>query len=76
LFTHSVLSVGLPIGAAVGPRDLRGLDFFENMLPEGPTLTRMAALVGIRPVDTYGMLVLCPAAPNLLSQWATQPTAC
>jgi len=30
-----VLSVGLPIGSPTGPRDTRGLDFFENMLPEG-----------------------------------------
>ena len=50
------LSVGLPIGAPTGPRDLRGLDFFENMLPEGPALERMAALAGVRPVDTYGIL--------------------
>jgi serine/threonine-protein kinase HipA len=50
------LSVGLPIGAPVGPRDLRGLDFFENVLPEGPALERMAALAGVRPVDTYGIL--------------------
>ena len=40
----------------VGPRDTRGLDFFENMLPEGPALARMAALAGVRPVDTYGIL--------------------
>jgi serine/threonine-protein kinase HipA len=51
-----VLSVGLPIGAPAGPRDLRGLDFFENMLPEGPALARMAALAGTRPVDTYRIL--------------------
>jgi len=51
-----VLSVGLPIGAPTGPRDMRGLDFFENMLPEGPALERMAALAGVRPVDTYGIL--------------------
>lgn len=51
-----VLSVGLPIGAPVGPRDPRGLDFFENLLPEGPALTRVAALAGVRPVDTYGIL--------------------
>ena len=51
-----VLSVGLPIGAPAGPRDLRGLDFFENMLPEGPALERMAALAGVRAVDTYGVL--------------------
>jgi hypothetical protein len=43
------LSVGLPIGAPMGPRDLRGLDFFENMLPEGPALDRIAALAGVRP---------------------------
>jgi serine/threonine-protein kinase HipA len=51
-----VLSVGLPIGSPVGPRDARGLDFFENMLPEGPALLRMAALAEVRPVDTYGIL--------------------
>jgi serine/threonine-protein kinase HipA len=51
-----VLSVGLPIGAPIGPRDTRGLDFFENMLPEGPTLARMAELAGTRPADTYGIL--------------------
>ncbi len=50
------LSVGLPIGAPAGPRDTRGLDFFENILPEGPALERMAALAGVRPVDTYGIL--------------------
>jgi serine/threonine-protein kinase HipA len=50
------LSVGLPIGTPTGRRDLRGLDFFENMLPEGPALTRMAALAGVRQVDTYGIL--------------------
>jgi serine/threonine-protein kinase HipA len=50
------LSVGLPIGAPAGPRDLRGLDFFENMLPEGSALERIAALAGVRPVDTYGIL--------------------
>jgi serine/threonine-protein kinase HipA len=50
------LSVGLPIGAPAGPRDLRGLDFFENMLPEGPALERMAVLAGVRPADTYGIL--------------------
>lgn len=52
----TALSVGLPIGAPTGPRDMRGLDFFENMLPEGPALERVAALAGTRPVDTYGIL--------------------
>jgi serine/threonine-protein kinase HipA len=50
------LSVGLPIGSPTGPRDTRGLDFFENMLPEGPILARMAALAGARPADTYKIL--------------------
>ena len=50
------LSVGLPIGSPIGPRDLRGMDFFENILPEGPALERMAVLAGGRPVDTYGIL--------------------
>jgi serine/threonine-protein kinase HipA len=50
------LSAGLAIGSPIGPRDLRGLDFFENLLPEGPALERMAALAGVRPVDTYGIL--------------------
>ena len=35
---------------------MRGLDFFENMLPEGPALARMAALARVRPADTYGIL--------------------
>ena len=52
----TALSVGLPIGSPTGPRDMRGLDFFENILPEGPALTRMAALAGVRAVDTYGIL--------------------
>ena len=50
------LSVGLRIGSPVGPRDMRGLDFFENMLPEGPALARMADLAGVGPADTYGIL--------------------
>jgi serine/threonine-protein kinase HipA len=55
-FGSPVLSVGLPIGAPIGPRDMRGLDFFENVLPEGPALARLAALAGVRPLDTYGIL--------------------
>ena len=64
------LSVGLPVGTPAGPRDMRGLDFFENMLPEGPALARMAALAGVRPVDTYGILAAfghdCAGAVMLL----------
>jgi serine/threonine-protein kinase HipA len=51
-----VLSVGLPIGSPTGRRDMRGLDFFENMLPEGQALARIATLAGTRPADTYGIL--------------------
>jgi serine/threonine-protein kinase HipA len=64
------LSVGLPVGTPTGPRDMRGLDFFENILPEGPALARMAALAGVRPVDTYGILAAfgrdCAGAVMLL----------
>jgi len=35
---------------------MRGLDFFENILPEGSALTQIAAMAGVRPVDTYGIL--------------------
>jgi serine/threonine-protein kinase HipA len=35
---------------------MRGLDFFENMLPEGPAHAQMATLAGVRPADTYGIL--------------------
>lgn len=51
-----VLSVGLPTGSRIGPRDMRGLDFFENILPEGPALRQMASLAEVRPADTYGIL--------------------
>jgi serine/threonine-protein kinase HipA len=64
------LSIGLPVGMPLGRRDMRGLDFFENILPEGPALTRMAALAGVRPVDTYGILTAfgrdCAGAGMLL----------
>jgi serine/threonine-protein kinase HipA len=71
-----VLSVGLPIGTPTGHRDMRGLDSLENMLPEGPALTRMATLAGVRPVDTYGVLQAfgrdCAGAIMLLDE-AEQP---
>jgi serine/threonine-protein kinase HipA len=50
------LSVGLPIGSPAGPRDMRSLDFLENMLPEGAALAQLASLAGVRPVDTFGTL--------------------
>jgi serine/threonine-protein kinase HipA len=73
------LSVGLPIGTPVGPRDMRGLDFFENMLPEGPALTRMAALARVRPADIYGILAAfgrdCAGAVMLLPDGVHPGTA-
>jgi len=73
-----VLSTGLPLGAPIGPRDLRGLDFFENVLPEGPALARMAELAGVRPADTYGILRVfgrdCAGAVMLLPE-GDQPGA-
>jgi serine/threonine-protein kinase HipA len=53
---NPVLSVALPIGAPTSARDMRGMDFFENILPEGPALIQLATLAAVRPVDTYGIL--------------------
>jgi serine/threonine-protein kinase HipA len=50
------LSVSLPIGAPIAPRDNRPLDFFENLLPEGPTIEEMARLAGVPRADTFGIL--------------------
>jgi len=58
---------------------MRALDFFENMLPEGPALARMATLAGVRPVDTYGMLAAfgrdCAGAVVLLPEGEEPGTA-
>jgi serine/threonine-protein kinase HipA len=66
------LSVGLPLGSPVGPRDLRALDYFENILPEGQTLATMASLAGVRPADTFGILAAfgrdCAGAIMLLPE--------
>lgn len=51
-----VLSVALPIGEPIGPRDGRGLDFFENLLPEGPAIETMARIAGVSRYDTFGIL--------------------
>lgn len=51
-----VLSVALPLGNRVGPRDERGLDFFENLLPEGPALQTMARIAGASVYDTFAIL--------------------
>ena len=49
------------------------------MLPEGPALTRIAALAGVRPVDTYGVLAAfgrdCAGAVMLLPDGEQPGTA-
>jgi serine/threonine-protein kinase HipA len=50
------LSVSLPLGSPIRPKDDTGMDFFSNLLPEGPVLVAMATLAGVSPVDTYGLL--------------------
>lgn len=51
-----VLSVSLPLGSPTGSRDDRALDFFANLLPDGPVLIAMAQLAGVSPLDTFGLL--------------------
>lgn len=51
-----ILSAALPLGSSAGPRDLRGLDFFENLLPEGAALATMAAWARVPVADTLGIL--------------------
>jgi serine/threonine-protein kinase HipA len=72
------LSVGLPLGSPTGPRDMRALDYFENILPEGQALTSMASLAGVRPADTFGILATfgrdCAGAIMLLPE-AERPGA-
>ncbi len=66
------LSVGLPLGSPVARRDVRALDYFENILPEGEALARMASLAGVRQADTYGILAMfgrdCAGAIMLLAE--------
>jgi serine/threonine-protein kinase HipA len=51
-----VLSVSLPLGSPTNVRDNRALDFFSNLLPDGPVLIAMANLAGVSPLDTFGLL--------------------
>lgn len=50
------LSVSLPLGSPIRPKDDTGMDYFSNLLPDGPVLVAMATLAGVSPVDTYGLL--------------------
>jgi serine/threonine-protein kinase HipA len=51
-----ILSVSLPLGIPLAARDNTGLDFFENLLPEGPALDTMARLAMVSRADTFGIL--------------------
>jgi serine/threonine-protein kinase HipA len=67
-----VLSISLPLGSPTSPRDDRVLDFFSNLLPDGPVLIAMAQLAGVSPLDTYGLLTAfgseCAGAAVLLPE--------
>ena len=69
---NRVLSVSLPLGSPTSPRDDRVLDFFSNLLPDGPVLIAMAQLAGVSPLDTYGLLAAfgseCAGAAVLLPE--------
>lgn len=67
-----ILSVSLPLGSPMSSRDDRVLDFFSNLLPDGPSLIAMAQLAGVSPLDTFGLLSVfgsdCAGAIVLLGE--------
>ena len=67
-----VLSISLPLGSPTNSRDDRALEYFSNLLPDGPTLIAMAQLVGVSPLDTFGLLTTfgseCAGAVILLPE--------
>ncbi len=83
-----VLSISLPLGSPTSVRDDRGLNFFSNLLPDGPVLNAMAQMARVPSVDTFGLLQRfgseCAGAVTLLregevpassSQWAASPVS-
>jgi serine/threonine-protein kinase HipA len=72
-----VLSVLLPLGSPTSSRDDRALDFFSNLLPDGPVLIAMAQLAGVSALDTFGLLTTfgseCAGAVVLLPEGKTPP---
>ena len=70
-----VLSVSLPLGSPTTSRDDRALDFFSNLLPDGPVLIAMAQLAGVSALDTFGLLTTfgseCAGAVVLLPEGET-----
>jgi len=71
------LSVSLPLGSPIRPKDDTGMNFFSNLLPEGPVLFAMATLAGVSPVDTYGLLSRfgsdCAGALVIVPEGVTSP---
>lgn len=67
-----MLSVSLPLGSPLSSRDNRVLDFFSNLLPDGPSLIAMAQLAGVSPLDIFGLLSVfgsdCAGAIVLLGE--------
>lgn len=67
-----VLSVSLPLGSPTSARDDRVLDFFSNLLPDGPILIALAQLAGVSALDTFGLLTTfgseCAGAAVLLPE--------
>lgn len=51
-----ILSTSLPVGERLSSRDDRALDFFENLLPDGPARQAMARFAHVSPYDTFGIL--------------------
>lgn len=51
-----VLSLALPLDSPTNARDDRAMEFFSNLLPDGPVLIAMAQLVGASPFDTFALL--------------------
>ena len=83
-----VLSISLPLGSPMRRNDDTGMDFFSNLLPDGPVLVAMATLAGVVPGDTFGLLsrfgsdcagalVIVPGgtAPADPSDWGYEPLA-
>jgi serine/threonine-protein kinase HipA len=72
-----VLSVSLPLGSPTSSRDDRALDFFSNLLPDGPVLIAMAQLAGVSALDTFGLLTTfgseCAGAVVLLPDGDVPP---
>jgi len=72
-----VLSISLPLGSPTSARDDRVLDFFSNLLPDGPILIAMAQLAAVSPLDTFGLLATfgseCAGAAVLLPEGEVPP---